>query len=85
MPTRFPIAVLAETTPEWRAELLRSLAAHPPHLVIRMVGVGSIAASIGRTTDLLPEIPAMLASGYERIAAFETAEVWRRRPVSRGG
>ena len=80
---RFPIMAMAETRPEWRAELLAQLRTAPPHLVIRQRQLGGFASSIGRTEELFPEIPRILERSYERVAVLNRYEVYRLRGAVR--
>jgi hypothetical protein len=79
--SRFDIAGLAWTTPQWRRELLGALERAAPRFVVRGRGLSALARSIQRREELLPEIDAYLqAHHYELVREFPLVLILERRP-----
>ena len=82
--SRFDIAGLAWTTPEWRRELFDELKAHPPRFVVVGKSLSNLARCIRRKQELLPEIGEYLTSHYRRVKDFSTVAVLEYTEEKRG-
>jgi hypothetical protein len=73
--TRFSVAGLAWTAPAWREEILATLQAQPPRIVVRGKPLSNLAQSIHQGEELLPDVSRFLTAQYHLIRQFNAVEI----------
>ena len=76
---RFGIAVFAWTWRPWQEELLNDLRRLKPRYIVRGNGISSLASSIKRQTEFLPEVIDYMKSNYYVEASFGPVDILRSR------
>jgi hypothetical protein len=74
----FDIPGFAAAIPVWRRELLQTLEASPPRIVVMGRGVSTLARPITGTDELLPEVQAYLLRHYRPVQVFSRVMVMER-------
>ncbi|MBU0604817.1 MAG: hypothetical protein KKH77_00855 [Candidatus Omnitrophica bacterium] len=76
---RFGIAIFAWTWRPWREELLNDLRRLKPRYIVRGNGISSLASSIKRKTEFLPEVIDYMNSNYYVEASFGPVDILRSK------
>ncbi len=77
-PGRFYIPGFAWTTKEWQEELLGSLIAKPPKIVVYSTSLSNMARSIGRNEELLPEVSRFIREKYREAARYGDVIIYEK-------
>jgi hypothetical protein len=83
--SRFDIAGFAWGHPAWTAELLNAVEDGRPRFVVAGRPPSSLARSIGRTQEILPEVGAYLTEHYRVLREYGTVDVLIRNDARTDG
>jgi|GEM_PF-2814020 len=77
--SRFPVAVLAHTKPEWSQELVELISSDPPDFIVRGRNRSGLSMSIGAQEELLPDVAALIEENYRIDVRLNNFEILSRK------
>ena len=76
--SRFYVAGLAWTTPQWRAEILSELIKKPPKIILCSRRISTLAWSIGRSTEILPLVVEFIHNNYHIVKKINDVIIYEK-------